>query len=340
MTTKQVCGVLLEKVKRPVLNMSVRELLGVDPRGKKEHELIKLLAEYFAKDPLKNEACDVCHGCSDPKLTSACPFCGDEDAPEEDGLSMSDSPRADAPVNPASIVKANNLAGAVIVHAKPTMSIKDLTRWEEEYVRAREATTEDMWQVGRLLKECQDSNLWRLPVDAKGQQAHENFYGYLQTVHGVTRMAAQKLLRFHGEFELGVAKKYSKAIMNKVLTMPEQARTELLLAAKEEDLNEKQIAERIDLKKKIERDAKHVNPSKLPEKERDKLVTLVSKPQKQTIKMMVYGDANKRAKRLADRPVGVLDLERGQLVVEVGVGKDGNIECTVKTLPRRTEEQR
>lgn len=338
MTTKQVNGVLLEKVKRNVLNMSVRELLGVDPRGKKEHELIKMLAEHFAKDPLKNQACDVCHGCSDPELTKACPFCGDEDVPDEDGLSMSDGPRADAPVSPAAIVKANNLAGAVIVHAKPTLSIKDLTKWEEEYTKAREATAEDMWNVGRLLKECQDSNLWRLPLDTKGQQLHANFYDYLSTAQGVTRMAAQKLLRFHTEFALGLAKKYSKAIMNKVLTMPEQARTELLLAAKEEDLSEKQIAERIDIKKKIERDAKHTPPSKQPEKDRDKLVTLVVKPQKQHIKLLTYGDNNRRAKKILDRPVAVVDLERGQLLFEVAIGKDGNLELIMKAMPRRTEE--
>lgn len=327
---ERIDGVIVAKTSTPVMRVSVRENLGADPRGKTQQQLIMMLTEHFAKDATRLIGCDACNGYSDKDL-KGCPYCGAADeVPDasvsfEEGESGSDDNVVVLPQTKKEMVKALPQGETVLVPGN-----KRVDAWIARFEEARAESAIAFWNMGRLLIEARDENLWRLQVAATGASRFGNFYKFAESEIGLKPTRAKEMMQVATNFEKAIVERYSRAIITAAFNTNAVLRQAIFDGIRkgmpEVELRALMAPTRVTDKKP------EASPNE-PKEDRAKLVTLISKPTKQRVKLFMSGDEDKRAKRIGDRPKGLLELERGTLVFEVGVDEAGNMELIVKALP-------
>jgi predicted RNA-binding Zn-ribbon protein involved in translation (DUF1610 family) len=328
---KTVAGVLVKQVDRAVMNTSLRDLTGEEPTGLKVPALILKLTEYFASSQATCVSCDKCLGLSDPLATEHCPYCGEGD----DVIDASKMiPALEVEMEQAlkkRARKAKEVAVAVVVEDRGP-----LDAWRSRMTDARARTSHDLYEMATLLMECADNHYWRLERDESGALKYRTVVELFEGEFGIAKNTAHRLISIAREFPAQLVSKYSQQFVGGLFhSHAADARRVLLLEMAEEDLSEEQVKARLEIleeeKRSIRDKAKKAKAEALEPKEQ--LVTLVAKPQKHRVKMFTYADEDKRAKRVADRAEGVLQLERGRLHLEIALDAQGQLEVIVKALP-------
>jgi len=330
---RTIHGVLVKMTDRAVMNRNLRELTGVDPKGMKEPELIERLTEFFA--PTKDQCvpCDKCLGLSDPGMTDECPYCGEKDAELDASVIL---PALEAQLEQAQERKTKKRKEEAAAAQEVDMGA--LENWRQRMNVARVQTGAGFYNLGKLLMECADSHYWRLERGEDGQLRYRTVVEMFEAEYGIKPTMARQLIGIAREFPQELVDKYNRQFILNLFAKNADTRRELLLAMEAEDLTEQQAKERAEVleeQKRIERDkARKAKQEALEPKEQ--LLTLVAKPNKQKVKLFTYADEDKRAKRVNERPVGVLQLERGRIAIEIGVDAQGQLEATIKALPNES----
>jgi len=329
---ERIDGVIVAKTSMPVMRVSVRENLGADPRGKTQQQLIMMLTEHFAKDATRLIGCDACQGYSDKDL-KGCPYCGAADeVPDasvsfEEGESGSDDNVIVLPQMKKEIVKTLPQGETVVAPGNKRVDV-----WLRRFEEARAESAVAFWSMGRLLIEARDENIWRLKVDATGKSLFTNFQKFALAELGLKETRVVELMQIATNFEREMVEQCSRSIITAAFHTKAALRQAVFEGIRK-GLPEAELRALMEGGGKAASDqsSNEVPPEVVDE--RAKLVTLVSKPTKQRVKLFTSGDEDKRAKRIGDRPKGLLELERGSLVFEVGVDEAGNMELIVKALP-------
>lgn len=330
---ERIDGVIVAKTSTPVMRVSVRENLGADPRGKTQQQLIMMLTEHFAKDATRLIGCDACNGYSDKDL-KGCPYCGAADEVPDASVSFEEGESgSDDNVVVLPQTKVHKAELVPNVSSAPTGADQKIQKWVQQFekVRCMSALTE--WKMGKLLNEARDTNLWRLKVGPTGKLVYTNFFKFVEAELHVPKTNAYSYMLLAESFEESVIERFSRSIISASLNAPTAVRGELF-AGIQAGLSEEELLGKIQTLRRpsSSKEAPEQVDAGVVE-ERAKLVTLVSKPTRQRVKLFMSGDEDKRAKRIGDRPKGLLELERGTLVFEVGVDEAGNMELIVKALP-------
>lgn len=328
---ERIDGVIVAKTSMPVMRVSIRENLGADPRGKTQQQLIMMLTEHFAKDSTRLIGCDTCNGYSDKDL-KGCPYCGEADEVADASVSFEEGESVSVDnvvVLPQTKPKQHQLVPVEKV-MPPSKADERIKRWVAKFEIARAETGMAFWNMGRVLIEARDENLWRLKTDAAGAMKFTNFYLFAEAELGMSKNRVAELIEIATAFEKEMLTRCSRVIINAAFRVPAAMRQTIFQGIRD-GVDEYELMARLKSAKRLPEGGEGVPPEVV--EERAKLVTLVSKPTKQRVKLFMSGDEDKRAKRIGDRPKGLLELERGTLVFEVGVDEAGNMELIVKALP-------
>lgn len=330
---ERIDGVIVAKTSMPVMRVSIRENLGADPRGKTQQQLIMMLTEHFAKDATRLIGCDACNGYSDKDL-KGCPYCGAADEVPDASVSFEEGESSSEDSNVVVLPQTKVHKAELVPNASsaPSGAEKKIREWVQQFekVRCMSALTE--WKMGKLLNEARDTNLWRLKVGPTGKLIYTNFFKFVEAELNTPGTTARSYMFLADSFEEAVIERFSRSIITASLNAPPAIRGELF-ASIQAGLSEEELLGKIQTLRHTPSKEQTEQVSTGVIEERAKLVTLVSKPTKQRVKLFMSTDEDKRAKRIGDRPKGLLELERGTLVFEVGVDEAGNMELIVKALP-------
>lgn len=351
-----VMGVLLERVDAAVFRQSYKLVIEKEPpadltRGVKE------LATHFQKSGKQLMECEGENACGggSPLDFGACPYCGAEDGAEDDAASKRMGPRG--PIGktlaetlgsasaPNALVKVDQngttpvvLPAAVITVTSSAMNEKVL---DEAVAKIRVLKTQGttvLYQLGIVIYGVYSTELWRQRGATEGKAAYKNFTQWVAAEVQIHQRTAFKMMQVAREFTEEQVTQYGNSILKVLLAAPKEDRQELLDKIDKGVVGGKRGVEREVEKIRKRKGVKHVagaGKTKRGEKgtraaraSKRKVVTVAFPAGRNSVELFARklkkSDPDKRAKKLADRPWGKLELQNGTAIyfaiVETAVG--------------------
>lgn len=330
-------GVDLGKIDKAHLARVAAQLGAKVPLGASAERLVEEVTKIFKRPGMTLAGpCDNCGGMSD-SLLSECPFCGigDED---EDESKTAPIAKVDAPV-------------AMVVSGE-----KELDRVLAEIEGHKAGATMNLWKLGQKVKEIYDKQLWLRRTEA-GKPAYKGFDAFVHhEIKGMSKTTAYWLMDIAEAFNEKEVLAYGRTKLAYVLKAPKEDRA-LLLDKVKEGIGSRALSEEVDKARTargefvrettrstdvLGRDqslqrAGVGKKAQKGKKKRGDSITVAKTFGRQQVKMWLRPDKTgatptKRARKLGDKPYGVLELDNGvRMLISWTTSSAGDFITVVET---------
>lgn len=360
-------GIHIDKVDRNRILQALKDAgKEIDPTDSTEQLAVQLHMVY---DGLPNERkirCLKCKGVGDEQQ-SICPFCGCEDGESVDAKPNGKEGKSKREKG-AKVDKANGTAAVVAADdLQPSSEIRTVRELDAavadiESLKGRSAAA--MWQLGRRIADIHQHQLWKLRVEvAEGGKATARFKTWESFVHTELKMSPKTAAR-----AMDVALHYSEQQvalwgtlkLDLLLSAPPEERERIMKEKVEAGAGTREIEQEVKRTKaqagfKREtrdksgrggrRSETQVNKAAAEKKkEGSKQITIANIIGTQTVKLYkrpaslknVDWKAQPRAKKIADQPIGILELEN-DVEMLLAVQETSTGELAVKVITQRVE---
>lgn len=109
--------------------------------------------------------------------------------------------------------------------------VKDLDRSVQQIKTAKANISLCYWELGNLISNNHDCELWMLREDKKGDRAFKDFWEFTRSELGIARSHAHELMRVSRAFNRDEVSQFGVKKLGIALTVPPESRGKLLKAA-------------------------------------------------------------------------------------------------------------
>lgn len=365
-----------KKIKREVLvralEIQTQTTYGDDAPD--DATIVAMLSAYYSKIPQDNLVqCSDCDGWSDANL-DGCPFCGakDNDSVVETASAKTSDPVVETtPPKKGSVKKASakkpakepphkngangttalatTAPSAVVVHSE-----KDLDAAVLRVGALKGEGAHALWQLGRELLDIFTKELWRQRNGDDGKPKYKGFHQFVELECQISKTHAYAWMRISKDYAEADVRKFGQENLAKVITVPKDQQPELLALLQGQGKDGRRLTTR-----EVREEAKKIRErtGAVGGKGRTAAATAAAaKPRRPTVTCMVFEgkqsvklftketakladeDKRKRAKKVGDKPVGVLACSNG-VVLKLSVQEDasGALIVAVEAVRKKDE---
>lgn len=328
-TVVMVAGVRLDMVDEEVLNAALKErgLELKQPLGARVASLAAWFSANYDDDDIIN--CDKCGGDSSDD-EPRCTFCGDESEvvdPTAERIAATKARREKeervAPPEPTKKkAKKKGKEEKALAKAGPESKFTE-SDLNEAVKRIRTAAVENMYDMGLVVRDIHETQKWKLRL-RDGKPAYRSFNQFCAEELPFSKTHAHTLMKVTEAFTRDVAVEIGVTKLGLVLKAPEENQPELMQAAMKDGVTERALEARVaELRGRTTRETPESTP---PEK---RTITIAVKPGSKTtplFKKGSKGESPKAAKRIADQPWTMVQLENNtRLFVRIATNSSGEL---------------
>jgi len=308
----------LDKINKAHLSRVAAQLGAKVPAGASPERLVQEVSKIFSRPGMAlSGPCDNCGGMSDAALTE-CPFCGVGD--EEDD---------------AQIEVAKAIAAPLAVVAATLTGEKKLDEALKRIEALKGGVTVSLWGVGREIKVIYDAQLW-LQRTEDGKPAHKSFDAFVhKELGGFSKSTTYWLMDIAEAFTEAQVLAYGRTKLGLILKAPKEDRA-LLLDKVKAGIGKRALSEEVDKARaeageyvretgrttdslgrdQSEQRAGVGKKAKAKKAKVGDVITIAKILGRQQVKLWAKPDKkgaepSKRARKILDKPFGILDLENG-----------------------------
>lgn len=251
---------------------------------------------------------------------------------------------------------AEIVPAAATVPAAVVMSEKDLDEAIARLRKARDAGASALWTLSVELRAIYDGDLWKLRNGEDGKPKYKAFSKFLAEEVDLHERTVYRMIEVTREFGPDQAQKYGVSILRGLLAAPKEDRAEILdkvgkgsvkgtrgVAREVEEIRRRKGVETVETGSKDtgrKKAAKTAAKASAKASTAKKVVTVAVPSGRKTVKLFARAlkktDAEKRAKRLGDRPWGKLECANG-VTMFFAVVENGSGELELSVEARRED---